>query len=174
MDVEITSNFEEGNELLFAGNIVVNKDSLFDLSLGDNVQLTDGDNRVIKLERTVYKPVQSITCENVSVNVGKNSKAEYTVNPYGASCEEITFQSGDPEIATIDENGKITGISKGVVQMTVQIDDKISVFEVTVNENSGLNSVVLAILIIIGSFVVASFIVCIVIFTKRKHKNNKM
>lgn len=44
----------------------------------------------------------------------------------------ITWKSDDPYIATVDSNGKITGISKGKTKITASNDEYVAVFEVNV------------------------------------------
>lgn len=173
MNVEIASYTENGNELLFANGIDVNSDSVFSLELGDEVEIRDENNQTVELERKLYKSVQSISCENITLKVGENSKAVFAVNPDDSSCENITFQSGDSEIATIDDDGNITGISEGVVKMTAQIDDKITVFEVTVKENHKLSvGVITAAIILAGVALSSIFVFALMKAKKKKNKYN--
>ena len=52
----------------------------------------------------------SVTAEEVEV--GYKLTARATVEPQGAS-QNVTWESTKPEVATIDENGKILGVSEG-------------------------------------------------------------
>jgi len=44
----------------------------------------------------------------------------------------IAWKSDDPYIATVDSNGKVTGISKGKVNITASNDEYVAVFEINV------------------------------------------
>ena len=49
-----------------------------------------------------------------------------------ANLRGINWKSDDPYIATVDSNGKITGISKGKTKITASNDEYVAVFEVNV------------------------------------------
>ena len=42
------------------------------------------------------------------------------VTPSGASTDTLTYESSDEEIATVNGNGIVTGVSKGKVTITVR------------------------------------------------------
>ena len=66
----------------------------------------------------VHIDVTSITLTGrTEVEVGKTIMLGVTALPSGAS-NEATFTSSDTAIATIDANGKVTGVAEGTVTMT--------------------------------------------------------
>ena len=71
---------------------------------------------VVKAEEEIIEVVNP-TAVTVEVNaneveVGYKLTARATVEPQGAD-QNVTWESTKPEVATIDENGRITGISEG-------------------------------------------------------------
>ncbi len=90
----------------------------------------DGKNpgRVgLALEDTAYNEVivfvdigpQSITLESTSVEVGESKQIEVSIKPTRlADSTTLTWASEDESIATVDENGVVTGVADGVVTIT--------------------------------------------------------
>ncbi|MDD5826765.1 MAG: Ig-like domain-containing protein [Bacilli bacterium] len=68
-------------------------------------------------------PLESIALISTSknLNVGEKLKLNVVLNPEGAT-DEVTFsyQSSNEKIATVDENGNVTGVSAGQVTITVK------------------------------------------------------
>ncbi|WP_020567824.1 polysaccharide lyase family 7 protein [Neolewinella persica] len=54
-----------------------------------------------------------------AVIVGSFLQLEAVVSPANATNQNVVFISDDPNIATVDENGLLTGVSEGVVTVTV-------------------------------------------------------
>ena len=52
--------------------------------------------------------------------------------------DEISFNSQNPEIATVDSNGGITGISKGSTTVEVTVGNKTKIVNVEVRKSSFL------------------------------------
>lgn len=52
--------------------------------------------------------------------------------------DEISFNSQNPEIATVDNNGVITGISKGSTTVEVTVGNKTKIVNVEVRKSSFL------------------------------------
>ena len=68
--------------------------------------------------------------------------------------DEISFNSQNPEIATVDSNGVITGISKGSTTVEVTVGNKTKIVNVEVRKSSFLFILIglLAILILLLLF----------------------
>lgn len=83
----------------------------------------DGSNIKTTVKIKVVNPITSINIENQSITVqkGKSQKINYTINPTDAS-EKIIWDSQDKNIATVDENGNITGISGGSTYITASTE----------------------------------------------------
>lgn len=76
-----------------------------------------------------YKiPVESIEITNdgdITINAGENSKIYVYVNPEDATIQELTFESSEESIVTVDKYGNITaGDESGTAVITVKsVDD---------------------------------------------------
>ena len=57
---------------------------------------------------------------------GKTLQVEVTATPEDADLSGVTFQSNREEIATIDENGKITAIKDGTAKITATVGEGVS------------------------------------------------
>ena len=70
----------------------------------------------------VITPIKSMsfTSTNSTIRVGKDLQMKLQVTPSSASTETLTYESSDEEIATVNANGIVTGISKGKVTITVR------------------------------------------------------
>ena len=60
--------------------------------------------------------------ETVTVYVGKTATIKVTFIPQNATNKKLSWESSDPNIATVD-NGKVTGIAIGEVQITAISED---------------------------------------------------
>lgn len=69
---------------------------------------------------------------------GGATAAEVTVMPWNAIAK-ATYATADPSIATVDENGVLTGVKAGVTQLTVQVEgwDEPLVAPVRVSKSTG-------------------------------------
>ena len=75
----------------------------------------------------VKRTVESIAFANaeVSLNLGSTLQLNPTVTPAAAASEyTISYVSGNEEVATVDENGKVTSVAVGDAVITATISDK--------------------------------------------------
>ena len=76
---------------------------------------------------TVNDPVKvkSIRFDKKTYKVkrGKNIILKTIITPKNASNKELSFESDDKKIATVDKNGKVKGLKKGTVTITVRTKD---------------------------------------------------
>lgn len=79
----------------------------------DGMEATD-DVRVITPIKTM-----TFTTTNSTVRVGKDLQMKLKVTPNDASMDTLTYTSSDEEIATVNGNGIVTGVSAGKVTITV-------------------------------------------------------
>ena len=86
-------------------------------------------------------PVVSVTSvtlnkTSTSIQVGGTETLTATVLPEDATNQNVTWKSDKPEIATVDANGKVTGVKAGEATITVTTEDggKTATCKVTVPE----------------------------------------
>ena len=65
----------------------------------------------------------------MAVSIGGSEALIITITPANATNQHITWTSSNPTIATVDENGLVTGVSLGVAMITATSED--GNFEVT-------------------------------------------
>lgn len=61
--------------------------------------------------------------ESSSVEIGSTVQLSETVSPVNASNKSVTFSSSDELVATVDNNGLVTGVGEGIAQITVTTTD---------------------------------------------------
>ena len=81
----------------------------------------------------VITPIKSMTFTTTSssVRVGKDLQMKLKLSPSEASTETLEYSSSDEDIATVNQNGIVTGVSAG--QVTITVYDKYTEMKKTVN-----------------------------------------
>ena len=74
---------------------------------------------------TVKTPVSGISLNktSTSIYVGSYETLVATVTPSDASNKNVTWSSSNTNVATVDSNGKVTGIKAGTATITVKTND---------------------------------------------------
>ncbi len=86
-----------------------------------------------ELMMTNYVPVTGVTATlEEDVQIGQTATITAATVPAEASFNKLTFASADESIATVDENGVVTGIAVGETTITVTADEMEN-FSATVN-----------------------------------------
>ncbi len=69
--------------------------------------------------------VLDITIDNYSLSVPQNSskKVEALVLPFNADNKKVHWKTGNEKIASVDENGVVTGVSIGKTTLTAETDE---------------------------------------------------
>ena len=85
----------------------------------------DGSNLSASCEVKVVKLVTSISLNATNITLYKNETYDLsaTVTPSDAIDKSVTWSSSDSNIATVDENGKITAKAIGEVTITAKTND---------------------------------------------------
>ncbi len=82
-------------------------------------------------------PVEGITLDKyyLELTEGETGAITATVTPYNATNKTVTWSSGNPLIASVDQNGKVTAVKEGTVTITAKAGDKTATCSVTVKKN---------------------------------------
>jgi|GEM_PF-969054 len=98
---------------------------------------TDGGFKAT-CEVTVNQPVTSVSLDKttLAINAGDSEELNVTINPSDANDKSVVWISSNENIATVDENGVVTGVAKGSATITVTTNSgsKIATCQVTVNQ----------------------------------------
>lgn len=91
------------------------------------------DDLEATIDLHVITPIKTIqfTTTNSIVKVGKSLQMKLVAKPSDASIETLKYKSSDEEIATVNSNGIVTGVSPGKV--TITVTDTYSKIEKKVN-----------------------------------------
>ena len=68
---------------------------------------------------SIIQKVTSITAKNVTVGKNQTAKIEVTTTPTGL-VEDLTYASETPSIATVAEDGTVTGVATGSATITIK------------------------------------------------------
>ena len=88
----------------------------------------------------VVQPVTKITFTSptgLSFPIRTSQQLTWNVEPADATIKDVTFKSSSPKIATVDESGVVTGLSRGTVTITATATDgsnKAGTFKVTITQ----------------------------------------
>lgn len=102
-------------------------------------QFTQDDNRELEIaDYYEYNPKISITCDDITVNVGSSVKLNYKVYENDEYKADIVpaFESLNESICTVDENGNVTGVGEG------QSNIKLSYRDFSMNVNVEVSNVI--------------------------------
>ncbi len=88
------------------------------------VKLTVG-NVSTSCRITVLQPVTSISLDrsSISLDSADNYQLSAYIYPTTASNKNVVWESSDPSVATIDDNGMVTALKKGTTMITVKSTD---------------------------------------------------
>ena len=74
---------------------------------------------------TVLQPVTSISLDrsSISLDSADNYQLSAYIYPSTASNKNVVWESSDPSVATVDDNGMVTALKKGTTKITVKATD---------------------------------------------------
>lgn len=103
-----------------------------------NITATTVDgNKVATCVVTVTVPVTNVTLDTdaITLEIDGTQKLVATIVPANATNQKVTWKSDKQEIATVDQEGTVTGVADGVANVTVETEDgkKVATCAVTVN-----------------------------------------
>lgn len=82
-------------------------------------------NAVSLTVNAVTVPVTGVSLNKseTTLNVGGTAQLTATVTPTNATNQNVTWESSNPSVATVDESGKVTAIAPGEATITVTTED---------------------------------------------------
>ena len=75
----------------------------------------------------------TVTPETASVDVGDTTSLTATLAPVGAT-DTVTWESSDPEVATVSASGVVTGVAAGTATITAKVRTFTDTATITVTE----------------------------------------
>lgn len=120
----------DGNEITQDYTLTIDKEELLDLEentitakkvgIATITAKVEGYDLISTTEVTVYRPIKnmSLTSGSSTLKVGNDRQLTLTTSPSNATRTSVIFTSSDEEVATVNNNGIITGVSKGTVTIT--------------------------------------------------------
>lgn len=88
-----------------------------------NVEAATTTTEAPTTEENKQASIFKVNSYNVKVAVGGSAKAEIIELPNGYNRSDIEFNSQNTEIATVNSNGDVTGVSTGSTVVTAQTKD---------------------------------------------------
>ncbi len=83
----------------------------------------------------LVKDIVFTTPKGLSFYIGESRQLDWEISPEDASIKAVTFKSRAPKVAVVDQNGIVTGLSKGQANIEVRATDgsgKYRVYTVTI------------------------------------------
>lgn len=115
--------------------------------IGDSFTMPEDD---VVITGFFKKPVESIEFMNdgdVVIDIDKEIKINVYVKPEDATIKDLVYESSNPDVVTVDKDGKIVAVGEGTATVTVKSADdptksdtitvtvKIPVTDITVKDN---------------------------------------
>ncbi len=102
--------------------------SLTGLKAGETVlTVTSEEDKSVKAKYRVIvvKPVTRITvsASKQKVGIGKTATVKASFEPKNTAVQGVVWSSSNEQVATVDQNGKVTGVKRGSVRITALAKD---------------------------------------------------
>lgn len=114
---------------------------------GGNATITGTlkNGKKVTAEVTVAVPIENVTVNytDLELEKGKSEQLDVTINPSDTTENTtVTWESNNPDVATVDSDGKVTAVGRGNAIITGTLENGMSV-ETTVNVIVPITSVTL-------------------------------
>ena len=120
-------NGYSNSDIIFDTNITLSKKNEGNYSssgMKGNAFLEELNNYAVeKLGHTVWTPEITLNKSNFSLETGQEEVLIATVHPDNATDKTVTWSSSNPNVATVDSNGKVTAKAKGSATITCKAND---------------------------------------------------
>ena len=137
--ISVTDDEEATIKVLLDGQEITEG---YELSLTEDEEMVSLDGNIVTAEKvgtttitatlkdydlistvnvTVYRPIKNLklSANNTILRVGNDRQLNMMATPKNATITYLSYESSDPTIATVNNNGIVTGVSKGTVTITV-------------------------------------------------------
>lgn len=137
--ISVTEDEEATIKVLLDGEEITNG---YELTLEENEEIVSLEDNIVTAKKvgtatitaklyeydlistvnvTVYRPIKNLklSANNTILRVGSDRQLNMMATPKNATITYLSYESSDPEIATVNNNGIVTGVSKGTVTITV-------------------------------------------------------
>lgn len=128
-DGTVTANYEDGSQEVVTnrcnyGTISSVSPGEKKLSISFTTKYTVDGKEFTNTKTTnavvnVISTLKSISGSDLSLGVGRTKKINLSYSPSDATNRNVTYESSDPSIATVNPNGDVTGVSKGDTTITI-------------------------------------------------------
>lgn len=107
---------------------VTNRGAVKGIAVGDvtiTVKAIDDESITASCQVSVVLPIKKISFseKSIALPAGLSQKLSVNILPEDATNQALTFTSSNEKVATVDNTGLITGISKGNARITVSAQD---------------------------------------------------
>lgn len=108
-------------EVLRDGRVKGRKQGTCTLTIGSKVDPT----ATKVLDVIVVQPAKSVKAQldQETLSVGQTAQITASLSPEDATLQGVTYESRKPEVAAVDENGVVTGMSRGSATIRVKSED---------------------------------------------------
>lgn len=136
------ANAEEGTNLTYQSSntkvATVDNQGIVKAVGGGTATITvkSGNGKTATCTVTVNVSVSKITLSETSKEIvrGESAALSATITPGDATNKAITWSTSDAKVATVDKNGKVTGVANGTATITAKADGKSDTCKVTVKD----------------------------------------
>ena len=123
----------DGEEVTGSYNLTSSDEKIVKITNNNEIQAVSDGKATIKLEYEgamtefdikVITPIKTMTftTTNSIIRIGKELQLKLKTTPSDASLDSLRYLSSDEEVATVNANGIVTGVSEGKVTITI-VDD---------------------------------------------------
>ncbi len=136
-----TINFSTSGSSVLAESTGKMNDVISTAYVGAEREYSEKENNVTRVTADT-RGYLNIGNKQIQVEIGESEKIEITAFPAGMNEDNITFESTDPAVCTVDEKGNVTGVGRGSASIRILHNGKeLQYCTITVSE-SGIYAMV--------------------------------
>ena len=98
-----------------------------------------GDIRSVVIYEDNYIPVENVSLNNTSIDlkrIGETRQLIANIMPENATNKKVSWESSNSDVVSVNDSGKITAVDEGEAKITVTVDGKSAICNVTVKEDT--------------------------------------